>query len=129
MNWTVLVAFCIIDDLLKALGHKDDPQCKSSASMVLTLHLLACWEFGGNQRKALRYAIQTPLVLLHPQREPLQPATSCPASLGSGAIGGAEADLGQASEYALDTLPLAGPHDLNSPPPVRPTAGGCMAYP
>lgn len=25
MNWTVLVAFCIIDDLLKTLGHKDDP--------------------------------------------------------------------------------------------------------
>jgi hypothetical protein len=40
MNWTVLVAFCIIDDLLKALGHKDDPQSKTPASVVLTIWIL-----------------------------------------------------------------------------------------
>jgi len=34
MNWTVLVAFCIIDDLLKTLGHKDDPQRKTPARVV-----------------------------------------------------------------------------------------------
>jgi len=34
MNWTVPVAFCVINDLLKTLGHKDDPQRKTPARVV-----------------------------------------------------------------------------------------------
>nr|WP_241476948.1 hypothetical protein [Meiothermus ruber] len=53
MNWTVLVAFCIIDDLLKTLGHKDDPQSKPPASVVLTLWILAALAFAGKHKHAL----------------------------------------------------------------------------
>ncbi|GAO74406.1 IS982 family transposase [Meiothermus ruber] len=56
MNWTVLVAFCIIDDLLKTLGHKDDPQSKTPASVVLTLWILAALAFAGKHKHALIYA-------------------------------------------------------------------------
>jgi hypothetical protein len=35
INWTILVACCIMDDLLKTLAHHDDPQSKTPASVVL----------------------------------------------------------------------------------------------
>ncbi|WP_337868526.1 hypothetical protein [Meiothermus sp.] len=56
MSWTVLVAFCIIDDLLKTLGHRDDPQSKTPASLVLTLWILAALAFAGKHKHALIYA-------------------------------------------------------------------------
>jgi hypothetical protein len=56
MNWTVLVAYRIIDDLLKTLGHRDDPQSKTPASVVLTLWVLASLAFAGKYKHALAYA-------------------------------------------------------------------------
>ncbi|MFZ5991620.1 MAG: IS982 family transposase, partial [Deinococcota bacterium] len=37
MTWTIVVAYCIVDDLLKVLGHQDDPQSKTPASVVLSI--------------------------------------------------------------------------------------------
>jgi len=34
MTWTIVVAYCIIDDLLNPLGHRDDPQRKTPASLA-----------------------------------------------------------------------------------------------
>ena len=37
MLWHTIAAFCIIDDAIQAMGHKDDPQAKTPASAILTL--------------------------------------------------------------------------------------------
>lgn len=68
MNWTVLVAFCIIDDLLKALGHKDDPQSKTPASVVLTIWILAALFFSGKHKHALAYCKEHALFSFIPSR-------------------------------------------------------------
>ena len=68
MNWTVLVAFCIINDLLKTLGHKDDPQSKTPASVVLTIWILAALFFSGKHKHALAYAKEQGLFSFIPSR-------------------------------------------------------------
>jgi hypothetical protein len=55
-----IAAFCIIDDLLPLLGHKDDPQTKVPSSVILTLALLAALHFGGNHKKTLAFASEGP---------------------------------------------------------------------
>lgn len=68
MNWTVLVAYCIVDDLVKVLGHRDDPQSKTPASVVLTIWILAALEHGGRQNKALQRCQELGLFSLVPSR-------------------------------------------------------------
>ena len=65
-----IAAFCIIDDALQAMGHKDDPQAKTPASAILTLAILAAMELGGKHNKALA---------LHPAPD-RSTAASSPAS-------------------------------------------------
>jgi len=43
----------IMDDALKAVGYKDDPQTKVPTGAVLTLAILAAMELGGKHNKAL----------------------------------------------------------------------------
>ena len=52
----VIAAYCIIEDIWKLIGHKEDKQTKAAAPMILTLWVIACMEYGGNYRKALEYA-------------------------------------------------------------------------
>ncbi|AWR87849.1 transposase IS4 family protein [Meiothermus taiwanensis WR-220] len=54
MNWTVLVAYCIIDDLLK-----------TPASVVRTLWVLAALAFSGKHKHALAYAQEQAFFLVH----------------------------------------------------------------
>lgn len=68
MNWTVLVAYCIIDDLLKTLGHRDDPQSKTPASVILTLWVLAALAFAEKHKHALAYAQEQALFSFIPSR-------------------------------------------------------------
>jgi hypothetical protein len=52
---TIIATFCILDDLLHILHHRNDPQAKTTDSEILTIAILACQEFGGNMRKALQW--------------------------------------------------------------------------
>ena len=49
----VTAAFCIIDDALKAMGHRDDSQTQVPSSVILTLAVLAAMELGGKHTKTL----------------------------------------------------------------------------
>jgi hypothetical protein len=49
----IIATFCIPDDLLHILHHRNDPQAKITDREILTTAILACQEFGGNRRKAL----------------------------------------------------------------------------
>jgi|FaiFalDrversion3_1042247.scaffolds.fasta_scaffold15828_2 predicted nuclease of predicted toxin-antitoxin system len=51
----IIATCCILDDLLKILRHRDDPQAKITDRESLTIAILACQEFGGNRRKALQW--------------------------------------------------------------------------
>jgi hypothetical protein len=49
----IIATFCIPDDLLTILHHRNDPQAKITDREILTIAILACQEFGGSMRKAL----------------------------------------------------------------------------
>ena len=51
----ISATFCILDDLLHILHHRNDPQAKITDREILTIAILACQEFGGNMRKALQW--------------------------------------------------------------------------
>ena len=55
MTDEVITIYCIVDDTLKAMNIKDDPQAKMPSSEVLTTAVAACLFFGGNFRKTLKF--------------------------------------------------------------------------
>lgn len=50
-DW-IIALFCLCDDLLKALGHHTDPQCRMSDAEVMLVALVAVRYFGGHLRNA-----------------------------------------------------------------------------
>ena len=50
-----IICHCVCDDLLKAFGYVDDPQCKMGSAEVMTAGLVAAFYFGGNIQAARRY--------------------------------------------------------------------------
>lgn len=52
MDHTIVLVYCLCDDLLKALGHKEDPQCCMSDAEVMTTGLVAALFFGGKYKLA-----------------------------------------------------------------------------
>ncbi|MBS0620998.1 MAG: hypothetical protein JSS61_06030 [Verrucomicrobia bacterium] len=48
MQDTITAIFCHVDDFLKALSWKDDPQCHLSLSEIVTISLTAARFFSGN---------------------------------------------------------------------------------
>jgi hypothetical protein len=113
-----IAAFCIIDDALQAMGHKDDPQTKVPSSVILTLAILAAMELGGKHNKALALAkdlnlftyIPSPsrfnrrLHALYPLFLPLLHLLSQVWK-----------NLHQAQAYALDTFPLPACENIRAP--------------
>ena len=55
MPQKIITIYCFFDELLKALGHKDDPQAQLSTAEVMTIATVAAELFTGNQQKALDF--------------------------------------------------------------------------
>ncbi len=55
MDDQIIALFCLIDDLLKAMHHYEDPQCHMSDAEVMTAALVAALCFGGNWSQACRW--------------------------------------------------------------------------
>jgi 8-oxo-dGTP pyrophosphatase MutT (NUDIX family) len=51
----IITLYCFFDELLKALGHKDDVQAQLATAEVMTIALVAAEFFTGNQQKALDF--------------------------------------------------------------------------
>jgi hypothetical protein len=49
MDTYIVTAYCLCDDLLKSMNHRDDPQGCISDAEVMTIALVAARFFGGNQ--------------------------------------------------------------------------------
>jgi len=41
MDSQIVAVFCLCDDMLKALGHHEDPQCQMSDAEVMTIAIVA----------------------------------------------------------------------------------------
>jgi len=52
MNNKILIIYCIVDDILKALEHREDPRRQMEDAEVITTGLVAALWFGGNIEKA-----------------------------------------------------------------------------
>jgi hypothetical protein len=57
MQDTITTMFCLCDDFLKANSCYDDRQCRVSTSEIMTVPLVACAFFGGNQALARRFLV------------------------------------------------------------------------
>jgi hypothetical protein len=54
----IIGIFCIVDDVLKNLGLKDDVRAEAYNSEILSIAILAFLFFGGNFKKALSFVLQ-----------------------------------------------------------------------
>jgi hypothetical protein len=54
MDIRIVAVFCLCDDMLKAINHKDDPQCRMTDVEVMTTAIIAALDYGGNLEKARR---------------------------------------------------------------------------
>jgi hypothetical protein len=55
MPHKIITIYCFFDELLKALGTKDDPQAKLTNAEIMTIALVAAEFFTGNQQAALEF--------------------------------------------------------------------------
>lgn len=58
MDTRIIFVYCLCDDLLKTLGHREDPQCRVSDAEILTVALVAALDFGGGFKHAYRFLHQ-----------------------------------------------------------------------
>ncbi len=58
MQTTITTIFCHVDDFLKAISWKDDPQCHLILAEIVTIALTASRYFGGNFESARLFLIE-----------------------------------------------------------------------
>lgn len=64
MDEQIILIYCLCDDLLKAMHHREDPQCQMSDAEVMTTALVAALFFRGNQEQA-RHLLGAPRYIPH----------------------------------------------------------------
>ncbi len=55
MDEQIIAIFCLCDDMLKALHHREDPQCQMSDAEVMTTAIVAALHFRGNFEAARQW--------------------------------------------------------------------------
>ncbi|HSH82162.1 MAG TPA: hypothetical protein VLA19_26850, partial [Herpetosiphonaceae bacterium] len=60
MDARIVAVYCVSADMLRALGHRNDPQCHLTDAEIMTIALVAALYFGGNYALACAF--------LHEQR-------------------------------------------------------------
>ena len=55
MDSQIVAVYCLCDDMLKVLDHRDDPQCHMTDAEVMTTAVVAALYFGGNLERARGY--------------------------------------------------------------------------
>jgi Transposase DDE domain len=58
MEMRIVIIFCVVDDILKCTGFKDDWQAKVSSSEIITIAIVAGLFFGGNLTRARKFFIE-----------------------------------------------------------------------
>ena len=102
--------YCIVDDLLKAVGHADDSRRAMTDAEVLTTALLAAHCFGGNVEHSRRLLRETGLMPRMLSRSRLNRRLHAVAELAYGLfhqLGGALKEMSSSTKYLLDSFPVA----------------------
>ena len=102
--------YCIVDDLLKAVGHRDDPRRAMTDAEVLTTALLAAHCFGGNVEHSRRLLRETGLMPRMLSRSRLNRRLHAVADLAYSLfhqLGAALKELSASTNYLLDSFPVA----------------------
>jgi hypothetical protein len=55
MDDEILTIYCLCDEYLRSIGHKDHPQCQMSSAEVTTVAIVAVMNFGGNFALSCRW--------------------------------------------------------------------------
>lgn len=61
MALSAITFYCVCDDLLRAMRHRDDRQCRLSCAEVMMVPLLAALCFGGNGALCRHYLVESGL--------------------------------------------------------------------
>lgn len=102
--------YCIVDDLLKATGHAEDPRRAMTDAEVLTTALLAARFFGGNAEHARRFLREAGLMPRMLSRSRLNRRLHAVAALAQTLfdhLGAALKELSLSTKYLLDSFPVA----------------------
>lgn len=109
MYLRTLTIYCFVDDLLKALQHRQDPRAAMSDAEVLTVALCAMLFFGGNYAKSRDYFYSfgmMPRMLHKAQFSRRLHRLGDVAQLLFHQLGATLKELNQESRYCLDSFPL-----------------------
>jgi hypothetical protein len=110
MDTPIVFVYCLCADLLKALHHWEDPQCRVGDAEILTTALIAAWYFGGNLTRAQTFLFEQRYFArrlshsrfirrLHRCAHLLTPLFQVLAGLGH--------ELNPESLYVIDSFPIA----------------------
>lgn len=55
MDEQIVAIYCLCDDLLRSLGHREDSQARMSDAEVMTTSIVAALHFGGNLSRACQF--------------------------------------------------------------------------
>ena len=58
MDNQIIAVYCICDDLLKAMNHKEDPQCQMSDAEVMTTAIVSVLFFSGNYVRSREFLVE-----------------------------------------------------------------------
>lgn len=68
MDTTIVLVYCLCDDLLKAQNHRDDMQCQVTDAEIMTVGLIAALFFGGNQARSNCFLAEQGYIRCHLSR-------------------------------------------------------------
>lgn len=110
MDATIVLVYCLCDDLLKSLHHREDGQCRISDAEVMTIALVAALHFGGNQALSNRFLFEQRYIKVHLSRSRfcrrLQRVRNHYATLFA-LLGAAFKEQNTEQLYVVDSMPVA----------------------
>ncbi len=101
--------YCIVDDLLKAVGHREDVRCEMSDAEVITAALVAAFNFGGKIERSRSSLHESGLMPSMLSRSRLNPRLHRVAGLANSLFHQLGLVLKEASaspRYLLDSFPV-----------------------
>jgi hypothetical protein len=106
----IIAIFCMVDDMLKACGHREDVRARVSDSEVVTTAIISALYFGGHQHNAIGFVRMSRLM-----PHMLDKSRFCRRLHRLGALifnmflqlGQHLKDMAGAAEYVVDSFPVA----------------------
>ncbi len=110
MDARIVAVYCVSADMLRALGHRNDPQCHLTDAEIMTIALVAALYFGGNYALTCAFLHEQRYMrrMLSPSRFSRRLHRSKELFLTLFAFLGAHwKELNQDSVYIIDSFPIA----------------------